>query len=249
MVRPPVRVDRGNHPRHGHPYRRMRPDPCRPDRPRPMRPTETTSSRQRSWQVGRVFGPRPRSRSWPRPGPSNQTRRMKSSSPICTRRVARTTPRSKLSCRDVVVDDLAGEKSLVRAYESGSEGTRTPNPRLAKAVLCQLSYAPGRGAGRSRRRGCYRRSGAVVASCHRARSSFAALTFLATSAAAPTTPTTMSSFFHMGRTPSESMWAGARVGLDGIEPSTSELSALRSNRLSYSPPYQVALSAKDRRDE
>src|SRR3569833_2245803 len=24
----------------------------------------------------------------------------------------------------------------------GSEGTRTPNPRLAKAELCQLSYAP-----------------------------------------------------------------------------------------------------------
>ena len=25
----------------------------------------------------------------------------------------------------------------------GGEGTRTLNPRLAKAVLCQLSYAPG----------------------------------------------------------------------------------------------------------
>ena len=29
---------------------------------------------------------------------------------------------------------------------SGDEGNRTPNPRLAKAVLCQLSYVPG---------GCY----------------------------------------------------------------------------------------------
>ena len=26
---------------------------------------------------------------------------------------------------------------------SGDEGNRTPNPRLAKAVLCQLSYVPG----------------------------------------------------------------------------------------------------------
>jgi hypothetical protein len=43
--------------------------------------------------------------------------------------------------------DLGGGGSL----ESGSglgkevcgdEGTRTPNPCLAKAVLCQLSYAP-----------------------------------------------------------------------------------------------------------
>ena len=25
----------------------------------------------------------------------------------------------------------------------GDEGNRTPNPRLAKAVLCQLSYVPG----------------------------------------------------------------------------------------------------------
>src|SRR4051794_5916126 len=34
--------------------------------------------------------------------------------------------------------------SVVR---SGDEGNRTPNPRLAKAVLCQLSYVPGGGAG------------------------------------------------------------------------------------------------------
>ena len=27
---------------------------------------------------------------------------------------------------------------------SGDEGARTPNPRLAKAVLSQLSYVPGR---------------------------------------------------------------------------------------------------------
>src|SRR5690606_36541939 len=33
---------------------------------------------------------------------------------------------------------------------------------------------------------------------------------------------------------------GQGVGLDGIEPSTSELSALRSNRLSYSPRTRPA---------
>ena len=52
----------------------------------------------------------------------------------------------------------------------GDEGNRTPNPRLAKAVLCQLSYVPWD----------YRRSVLVVASCHSARSSLAVLSFLAT---------------------------------------------------------------------
>src|SRR5919112_4737270 len=32
-----------------------------------------------------------------------------------------------------------------RCRRSGDEGNRTPNPRLAKAVLCQLSYVPGVG--------------------------------------------------------------------------------------------------------
>jgi hypothetical protein len=33
---------------------------------------------------------------------------------------------------------------------SGDEGNRTPNPRLAKAVLCQLSYVPERPSARLR---------------------------------------------------------------------------------------------------
>jgi hypothetical protein len=33
---------------------------------------------------------------------------------------------------------------------SGDEGNRTPNPRLAKAVLCQLSYVPGAVPGQDR---------------------------------------------------------------------------------------------------
>ena len=36
----------------------------------------------------------------------------------------------------------AGRTPLKRIAESGDEGNRTPNPRLAKAVLCQLSYVP-----------------------------------------------------------------------------------------------------------
>ena len=84
----------------------------------------------------------------------------------------------------------------------GAEGTRTPNPRLAKAVLCQLSYGPepgGRPLGGPY--GRYRRSGAVVASCQRARSSLEFLTRLTTIAVAPTTPMTTRSFFHMGGSP------------------------------------------------
>src|SRR5437762_11851392 len=51
----------------------------------------------------------------------------------------------------------------------------------------------------------------------------------------------MSSFFHMDASLSSAFDGGrperpeASVGLAGIEPATSELSALRSNRLSYSP--------------
>ncbi len=49
------------------------------------------------------------------------------------------------------VADWAPYGGLVRAPDgggsagqaSGDEGNRTPNPRLAKAVLCQLSYVPG----------------------------------------------------------------------------------------------------------
>ena len=43
----------------------------------------------------------------------------------------------------------------------GDEGNRTPNPRLAKAVLCQLSYVPGRGPA-AQRRGRAVRSGGLA---------------------------------------------------------------------------------------
>jgi hypothetical protein len=42
---------------------------------------------------------------------------------------------------------LAVQVAVLRPRSSsvcagGDEGNRTPNPRLAKAVLCQLSYVP-----------------------------------------------------------------------------------------------------------
>jgi hypothetical protein len=44
----------------------------------------------------------------------------------------------------VTLDGEAGRKSGSDLGKEGcgDEGTRTPNPCLAKAVLCQLSYAP-----------------------------------------------------------------------------------------------------------
>ena len=44
-----------------------------------------------------------------------------------------------------------GEATLLAAVPAGGdEGNRTPNPRLAKAVLCQLSYVPRVGPGAQR---------------------------------------------------------------------------------------------------
>jgi hypothetical protein len=39
------------------------------------------------------------------------------------------------------------KRQRARPFTCGDEGNRTPNPRLAKAVLCQLSYVPGTGRG------------------------------------------------------------------------------------------------------
>ena len=37
---------------------------------------------------------------------------------------------------------MAAETDDCETSDCGDEGNRTPNPRLAKAVLCQLSYVP-----------------------------------------------------------------------------------------------------------
>ena len=40
---------------------------------------------------------------------------------------------------------MTAETEDCETSDCGDEGNRTPNPRLAKAVLCQLSYVPGSG--------------------------------------------------------------------------------------------------------
>lgn len=57
-----------------------------------------------------------------------------------------------------------------RGSSCGDEGNRTLNPRLAKAVLCQLSYVPGRGPVRDRAQA----GGWLTASCQSAESVAAA---------------------------------------------------------------------------
>ena len=110
----------------------------------------------------------------------------------------------------------------------GDEGTRTPNPRLAKAVLCQLSYAPEMGQTVVPALGLGV-AGSSVASCHRSASARSALMRLAATAK-PTAATAMAkSFFGTDVT------SISEVGLSGLEPLTSALSGQRSNRLSYRP--------------
>src|SRR5262245_42359891 len=59
-------------------------------------------------------------------------------------------------------------------------------------------------------------------------------------------PTRTSNFFHITGPPLAGRDRG--VGLAGIEPATSELSALRSNRLSYSPVWPSVPSRGGRRE-
>jgi hypothetical protein len=46
----------------------------------------------------------------------------------------------------LVIDDAAAQATITTGSRDGAvggdEGNRTPNPSLAKAVLCQLSYVP-----------------------------------------------------------------------------------------------------------
>jgi hypothetical protein len=115
----------------------------------------------------------------------------------------------------------------------GDEATRTPNPRLAKAVLYQLSYVPG----------LAQREASDVASRHSAALSCCACRRLAATAAA-TARTAASSSGFLTRTSStrryrrrfqSELTRHAAVGLGGLEPPASSLSGMRSNRLSYRP--------------
>jgi hypothetical protein len=92
------------------------------------------------------------------------------------------------------IDQLMIAKQAVYAGPSrGDEGNRTPNPRLAKAVLCQLSYVPG-SAGRYPPGAGSGAGQLLVASCQR--SSWRELRTLEnTNAPAARPMTTASSFF------------------------------------------------------
>ena len=144
---------------------------------------------------------------------------------------------------------------------SGDEGTRTPNPRLAKAVLYHLSYVPAA----SWRCGEANTQRVEVASRQSAASACAFLRLRTTTnaPAANATSTTDLSTGHLRSTygsgrsspngrfyeppairqtqsaPDTSMLSPrspqSSVGLGGLEPPASSLSGMRSNRLSYRP--------------
>jgi len=50
--------------------------------------------------------------------------------------------RAELPQSSIVAIDPSG--AVCAGQDGGDEGNRTLNPRLAKAVLCQLSYVPGK---------------------------------------------------------------------------------------------------------
>ena len=52
---------------------------------------------------------------------------------------------------DAIDQPVISRTDVAAGQSGGDEGNRTPNPRLAKAVLCQLSYVPDVGRARSAR--------------------------------------------------------------------------------------------------
>ena len=92
--------------------------------------------------------------------------------------------------------ELGGLTRIVYAgHGSGDEGNRTPNPRLAKAVLCQLSYVPRTERGRSPLGERSDRPQFEVASRHRSSSAREERTLEKTRAPAASATTTARSFF------------------------------------------------------
>ena len=91
--------------------------------------------------------------------------------------------------------DEASELREQASPESGDEGNRTPNPRLAKAVLCQLSYVPWLSGDVTRSAaGDVARVQFLVASCHRSVSREARTLEKMKAPAARATATAMSFF-------------------------------------------------------
>jgi hypothetical protein len=120
------------------------------------------------------------------------------------------------------------------SQRGGDEGTRTLNPRRAKAVLYQLSYVPGprpQASGGDLEVG---RGGLApkVGLCLRR-----ALT-LDKDKRNQTDEQQHDHLLHDGSPPCQD--GDSPVGLAGLEPATSSLSGMRSNRLSYRPPHDAA---------
>jgi hypothetical protein len=108
-----------------------------------------------------------------------------------------TTYGYRLFSADIAGNRGSSTEGATSCRDGGDEGNRTPNPRLAKAVLCQLSYVPEGGADGSvdqRLDGVLTAPGPRVASCQRSAS--AALPVrLRTAATSPATAAASASFF------------------------------------------------------
>ena len=123
----------------------------------------------------------------------------------------------------------------------GDEGTRTLNPRLAKAVLYQLSYVPGSGCGRVPGEDSAGRSGGLtpeVGLCLRG------------TLAAHHQQSDQGDEYERDKFPHDEFLlphGASSVGLAGLEPATSSLSGMRSNRLSYRPPAPREATARPHR--
>ena len=127
----------------------------------------------------------------------------------------------------------------------GGTGTRTPNPLLAKQVRYQLRHAPEMELlqyippGRVFKPSCsgwsystlsveaFQTDFSAAVSCH----------FLKAKTPAAVAAAIAISFFTVSPCRCGQPFSWSSVGVPGLEPGTSSLSAKRSNRLSYTPRY------------
>src|SRR4051794_40645238 len=123
--------------------------------------------------------------------------------------------------------------SVSAGHSGGDEGNRTPNPRLAKAVLCQLSYVPVLSEDVTRSGSSRGTPGSVLGG-------------VVPEVILRTRGADLREHERAGRDGNKScndllhgftscLSRGWGVGPAGFEPATSSLSATRSNQLSYGP--------------
>jgi hypothetical protein len=121
------------------------------------------------------------------------------------------------------------------SQRGGDEGTRTLNPRRAKAVLYQVELRPrsqaprASGGGLDAGRGCLTPK---VGLC------LGRTLTLHEDKCNQTDEQQHNHLLHDGSPPC--LDGDSPVGLAGLEPATSSLSGMRSNRLSYRPPHDAA---------